>query len=72
MTRKISAILMISLPLAAIGWDIYAAVTDVNATFSVILADILPKSPMIPYAIGFGSGLLVGHIFWPVRKSKIG
>ncbi len=66
--RFISTVLMIAVPLSMVAWDIYAAVASGGeATFSVILAVAIKKSPMIPFMIGFCSGVVVGHIFWPVR-----
>ena len=65
-TRKITGILILITAIIWIVWDIYAYVFGGgNATISVVLTDFSFYSPALPFIMGG----LMGHWFFPAKRS---
>lgn len=52
--------------IALIVYDIFAYLFGVNATLSVVITDFSFYSPWVPFAFGF----LMGHWFFPAKRSQ--
>jgi hypothetical protein len=57
----VTQIILVAVTFGLIGYDIYVAVKQPNATISAVIKEVALKAPMIPFAFG----VLVGHFFWP-------
>lgn len=64
MSPLIVGIICILIFLAIIAWDIflYRDKIDRNSISQVII-DASKKTPFVPFILGFGMGLLAGHLF---------
>jgi len=64
-TRIITLVVLLSLFLGIISWDIYLAVNGIPGdTISESLLFLATKSILIPASAGY----VMGHLFWPMRK----
>lgn len=68
MNKTSSLVFMLFVLIAGILWDIIAYINvGSEATFSRIT---LEGAKSIP-AIAFGVGFLCGHLFWPIKSSRL-
>jgi hypothetical protein len=56
--------------LILVAWDIYVALTDPSATFTVIVQDLNERSPAIPWGFGFVLGFVSGHLWFGGRSKR--
>ncbi len=65
--KQITMLIIGLVVIALIGYDFYAiAVGGTEASISHIVIVWSYKYPIIP----FGMGVLIGHFFWPIKKTK--
>lgn len=67
MTKIVTKVLMLSIAIVLIGWDIYVAANDIPGdTISELTLSWAFMHPVIPFAVG----VLCGHLFWPQGGSS--
>lgn len=62
--RTITGILLATLVVGCIGYDVWAYFEHDEATISEWIWNESKNFPLIP----FGMGILMGHLFWQVKK----
>jgi hypothetical protein len=63
--RLITKILLALSVIILIAWDVVAYIFGENATISVVITDFSFYTPWIPFAFG----VLMGHLFFPPKRS---
>lgn len=66
MIRYYSKVIMITVTIALVLWDVFAYLNEENATFSVIITDWSWYTPWVPFVFG----VLMGHWVFPAKGSK--
>jgi len=63
--RKVTINILGIIIIIMIVWDVVAYIYGVNSTFSVVITDWSFYTPWVPFAFG----VLMGHWFFPPKRS---
>lgn len=58
--KRLTAIILVSVTILLIGYDIFAAMHGNDSTISLVIQTISNRHAIIPFAFG----VLMGHFFW--------
>lgn len=64
--KQITGVFIVAAFLIIVGYDVWAVLNGgIDATISAVVFDFAHQYPIIAFA----TGVLMGHLFWPVRKN---
>lgn len=63
--KTITGIVIVAAFLIIVGYDVWAVLQGgIDSTISAVVFDFAHQYPIIPFA----TGVLMGHLYWPVRR----
>lgn len=70
LTKLVTYAVIPFLVVAILGYDVYAILKGgTEASISALLIKASYEMPFMVYMIGFGNGVLAGHLFWRLRSN---
>ncbi len=71
MTKLVTFGIIPLLVLAVLGYDVYAIyVGKSEASISSLIIKLSYEMPFFVYLIGLFNGILVGHLFWRMKRNE--